>query len=420
VENKIWTPLLSDNLARADISSTYLQEFLLKATYILGALSGKDFANLFKIPFNFIEDELVKLKQNELLAITGNLAGVSGYHAMQFEITSKGRERVKDIVQIRPYIGPMPVTIDQYLESVNEQRLKTRQVNYKNIKDIFSDMVLGQHYLNTLGPAINSGGPIFIHGKPGNGKTMISEKLIKVFNDEIYVPYCILVDGQVIRFFDEKVHKMVPANADKIDQRWIRIKRPFIVVGGELTLSLLDLIYKDEFKYYEAPFQLKANGGVLLIDDFGRQMVSPRDLLNRWIYPLEKGVDYLTLATGKKIEVPFTQLLIFSTNLNPTDLGDDAFWRRIKYKIEILGPTQEEFKTIFTNQCTKLSIEFDEEAFNYLIDKYYKTAKRDFRGCHPRDILNHINDFIHFYKQQSKITKSAIDFACRSYFVNKN
>jgi predicted ATPase with chaperone activity len=246
---------------------------------------------------------------------------------------------------------------------------------------------------------------------------MIAEKIIHAFEDEIYIPYCLMIDGQFIKYFDEKIHKVV--SFETPDPRWVKIKRPYIVVGGELTIEMLDLTYKDEFKYYEAPPQLKANGGVMLIDDFGRQLVSPRDLLNRWIYPLEKKMDYLTLVTGKKIEVPFNQMIIFSSNLNPSDLGDDAFLRRIKYKIEILNPTAEEFQNIFKEQCQKLGIRFSESGFQYLCEKYFTNKKREFRGCHARDLLNHVKDFNQFNKAKPELTKINIDFACSSYFIDQ-
>lgn len=400
-----------------NLTKDMLWEFILKLLYVHGSLKGSEIAREMKVSFNLVEEELVLLKKRELIGLVGAGSGLGGYSSMEFDITPKGRARAKEIVAVRPYVGSLPVTISDYATIFSKQRINPKAINANQLNKIFAGMVLNSSYFSKVGPAINSGGPILFYGKPGNGKTMIAEQVIKAFDDEIYIPYCIMIDGQFIKCFDEKVHQVV--SYDTLDQRWVRIKRPFIVVGGELTIQMLDLIYKDEFKYYEAPPQLKANGGVLLIDDFGRQLVSPQDLLNRWIYPLEKGVDYLTLVTGKKIEVPFIQMLIFSSNLTPRDLGDDAFLRRIKYKIEILSPTTEEFKELFKTQCQKRNIRYSEEAFKYLCEKHYTAHKRDFRGCHARDLIGHINDFNSFNEQKNELTKVNIDFACSSYFYEK-
>lgn len=400
-----------------NLTRDMLREFILKLLYVHGSLKGSEMARDMKVSFNLVEEELVLLKKRELIGLVGAGGGLGGYSSMEFDLTPKGRARAKEIAAVRPYVGSLPVTIADYTRVFSTQSLNSRAISASRLNDIFAGMVLNPSYFSKVGPAINSGGPILFYGKPGNGKTMIAEQVIKAFDDEIYVPYCVMVDGQFIKCFDEKVHEVV--SYDSPDPRWVRIKRPFIVVGGELTIQMLDLIYKDEFKYYEAPPQLKANGGVLLIDDFGRQMVSPQDLLNRWIYPLEKGVDYLTLVTGKKIEVPFMQMLIFSSNLTPRDLGDDAFLRRIKYKIEILSPTMDEFKELFKTQCQKMKIRYSDEAFKYMCEKHFKIAKRDFRGCHARDILGHINDYNMFNEQKNELSKANIDFACSSYFYEK-
>lgn len=399
-----------------NLSQEIVREFILKLLYIHGTLKGSDISKEMKISFNLIEEELVFLKKRELIIVTGATAGIGGYSSMEFDITSKGRERAQEISSVRPYVGPLPVTIEDYTSVFQQQTINSKQVTSDHIDNVFKDMTLNPTYFSKVGPAINSGGPILFFGKPGNGKTMIAEKIIKAFDDDIYVPYCIMIDGQFIKCFDEKVHNVV--SYDTVDARWVKIKRPFIVVGGELTIEMLDLTYKDEFKYYEAPPQLKANCGVMLIDDFGRQLVSARDLLNRWIYPLEKKVDYLTLVTGKKIQVPFNQMLVFSSNLTPSDLGDDAFLRRIKYKIEILSPTINEFQSIFKEQCKRMSIRYSDEGFKYLCDKYFINKKREFRGCHARDLLGHISDHNLYNKSKAELTKANIDFACNSYFID--
>jgi len=397
-----------------DISGEQIQELILKMIYTHGPLKGKELSNFLKVPFSIIEDLLVDLKKRDFLGVIGASIVATGYHSMDFDLAPKGRERAREIMKARSYVGPVPVTMKEYLPIMETNQINTRKINAEEIEQIFLDMTLSQDYITKVGPAINSGGPILFFGEPGNGKTMIAEKVINAFSDHIYVPHCLLIDGQYIKYFDEKVH--IPVTFETSDPRWVKVKRPFIVVGGELTLPMLDLIYKDDFKYYEAPPQLRANGGVLLIDDFGRQIISPKELLNRWIYPLEKKVDYLTLVTGKKIEVPFNQLLIFSSNLNPADLGDDAFLRRIKYKIEIISPNQDEFRQIFMNQCKSKGLTYSEDAFNYLVKNYYHKESRDFRSCHPRDLLAHIVDFNSYYSKPPLLTKENIKFACQSYF----
>lgn len=397
-----------------NLSTDMLREFILKLIYVNGSMKGADMARDMRVSFNLVEEELVFLKKRELIGLVGAGSGLGGYSSMEFDLTPQGRARAREIASVRPYVGALPVTIEDYTRVFAGQTLNARAVQSEMLDHVFKDMILNPSYYTKIGPAINSGGPILFYGKPGNGKTMIAEKIIQAFDDEIYVPYCIMIDGQFIKCLDEKVHHVV--SYDTPDPRWVKIKRPFIVVGGELTIEMLDLIYKDEFKYYEAPPQLKANGGVMLIDDFGRQMVSPRDLLNRWIYPLEKKFDYLTLVTGKKVEVPFSQMLIFSSNLTPEDLGDDAFLRRIKYKIEIEGPTREEFQELFKMQCEKIGIRYSDEAFKYLCNKHFVAKKREFRSCHARDLLNHVNDYNRFNKIKNELTKVNINFACDSYF----
>ncbi len=404
-------------LTDLDISIEMIQEQILKTIYVQGAIIGAEISEVLKVKFTLIENELVSLKKRDLLGVVGSNAGIGGYVSMKFDLTPKGRVRAKEIFDVRSYVGPIPVTMEEYKNVITKKKIVTRGININKIQNVFKSMTLAKGYFEKVGPAINSGGPILFYGKPGNGKTMIAEKIIDAFGDYIYVPHCLYVDGQFIKYFDEKVHK--PISYETSDPRWIKVERPFIVVGGELTLAMLDLVYKDEFKYYEAPVQLKANGGVLLVDDFGRQLLSPQELLNRWIYPLEKNIDYLTLVTGKKIEVPFDQMLVFSSNLEPNDLGDDAFLRRIKYKIEVTSPTLKEFTLIFKKQCEAFELSYNESAFNYLVNTLYKRDGLDFRGCHSRDLLAHVQDFNSFYDKKNTLTKENIDFAWNSYFSGK-
>jgi predicted ATPase with chaperone activity len=279
--------------------------------------------------------------------------------------------------------------------------------------------------LAKIGPAVNSGRSIFLYGPPGNGKTTVAEVIGRlILGDDMWIPYAIDVDGQIIRVFDDVNHVLsekggaVKQGTGVVsDPRWVHIKRPMIMVGGELTLAGLDLVYDDTNKFYEAPFQVKSNGGMFLIDDFGRQQVRPRDLLNRWIVPLEKGVDFLTLHTGRKIEIPFYVLIVFSTNLDPRELVDDAFLRRIRHKIQIGDPSYDEFREIFKRVCDAKKVRYDEQALAYLLKEWYINHDRPLRAVHPRDLLNQLIDIASYFNQPPALTKELLDRAAASYFV---
>jgi hypothetical protein len=281
------------------------------------------------------------------------------------------------------------------------------------------DLVVKDAIFDGLGPAMNSGKAIFFYGPPGNGKTALCQSLVRLYEGEIYVPHALLVDDFIIRVFDPILHEQVEEHPDSpaCDGRWVKCKRPLVVVGGELTLETLDLIYSSDVKYYEAPFQLKATNGMLLIDDFGRQHVSPKDLLNRWIVPLESEVDYLTLHTGKKLQVPFDVFVAFSTNLDPADLVDDAFLRRVRYKLEVKPPDQEQYLAIWQSVCKKRGIPFDGEVLNWLVEAHYRPFNRQFAACQPRDLLDQIVDIAHYRGEQPQLSADLLDLAARNYFV---
>lgn len=424
----IWLPKRPDSLEEAKLTTYYVRESILKILYSRGVTRGGTFSEVLHLPFSLVEPELQHLRSNDLLDVVGG-PGIGGIVGMDLALTKQGRELATGVAERSPYIGPAPVAVEDYAESVRSQRFHSRWVKKGHLEGAFSDIVISQEYLNVLGPAINSGGPVFLYGKPGNGKTTIAERLARVFRQGIFVPYAIQVDGQIIQFFDEKTHRRIPeevlpdthpvkGDPKSLDARWTFVLRPFIIVGGELTLEMLDLIFREGQRCYEAPFQLKANCGVLLVDDFGRQIVKPKDFLNRWIFPLEKNLDFLTLVNGRKIEVPFEQILIFSTNLNPDDLADEAFWRRIRYKIEIPSPSEEAYKQIFLAVCAKMKVAYDEKAFQHLMQKYYRQAKRELRAVHPREIVSHALDYIHYNGLEPKLTPELIDLACPPYFGN--
>lgn len=422
----MWIPKRPESLEEAGLEGFFVEDCLLKMLNAQGPTRGSELVRALRLPAGIVDPIVTALRTKDYVApISGG--GIGGAMGLTLGLTPKGAEYVAGIKGRSPYYGPAPVSVKVYSESVKAQKFSSRGVRKKHLQSAFSDIKIGQEYLNELGPAINSGGPIFLYGKPGNGKTTMSERIARLFRQGMFVPYAIEANGEIIQVFDEKVHTPIPPEAipdghpmkkelESTDPRWVFVFRPFVVVGGELTLEMLDLYHREGQSCYEGPFQLKANGGVLLIDDFGRQKVKPMEVLNRWIYPLEKQMDFLSLRSGKKVAVPFEIFLIFSTNLNPADLGDEAFWRRIRYKIETPNPTADDFKTIFEIVCKKNKIEFVETAFNYLVDQYYVQAGREFRSVHPRDLLNIITDHVHFFELAPMLTKELIDLACASFF----
>lgn len=419
-----WTPPALNKLEDTGLNLLNVADLALKILYLGGVMAGHDISEIIKLPYvGVLENIMEFLKREKYVEVRGS--GGFGEASYQYVISSKGSEKAREAMERTQYAGPAPVTLTQYLAAMRAQNRDRLIVHQEDLSQVMQHLVVSEEMLGRVGPAINSGRSIFLYGPPGNGKTTVAETIGRmILGDDIWIPYAIDVDGQVVRVFDNVNHEL-SAKDSKVkhgtglitDPRWIRIRRPMIMVGGELTLAGLDLVYDDINKFYEAPFQMKANGGMFLIDDFGRQQVRPRDLLNRWIVPLEKGVDFLTLHTGRKIEIPFFVLIVFSTNLDPRDLVDEAFLRRIRHKIEITDPTYEQFREIFRRVCEAKRVKYDESILAYLLKEWYINHDRPLRSVHPRDLINQLLDIGSYLNQPPELTREMIDKAAASYFV---
>ncbi|MBN1661051.1 MAG: ATP-binding protein [Anaerolineae bacterium] len=416
------------SLKDTGLSPTFLSDLVLKILYIRGVALGVEIADVLCLPFSGVVDQLLEfLKREQLCEIKGASAGL-GQSTYEYTITAKGITRAREVAERGQYVGPAPVPLHRYSEGIRRQPMLTSSIHETAIRQAVAHLVIDDDTLDMIGPAVNSGRSIFLYGAPGNGKTALAESIGRVvLGAEMYVPYAAEVGGMIIKVFDEVNHQRLPdpklGTGDSIggrvryDRRWVRVKRPVITTGGELTLETLDLVWDDVSKYYEAPFQMKSNGGMFLIDDFGRQQVRPRDLLNRWVVPLEKRYDYLTLHTGQKIEVPFEVLIVFSTNLEPRDLVDEAFLRRIRHKIEIGDPSFDTYREIFRMECDRRRISFEEDSLTYLLREHYIKPNRPLRGCQPRDLLDEVVDIARYKNVAPTLSKEMIDKACRAYFV---
>ena len=425
-------PVPPETVQDTGLSGEFITDLIIKALYVQGARTGQQLMEVVRLPFPFVDDRLLDLQQRRLVEVRGTSGhSRAGYI---FDLTGAGRDRARDALTANQYVGPAPVPLSQYRDWTMRQSISHARVTRDMVREGFRALVLEDAMLEMLGPAINSAKSLFLYGAPGNGKTFISETIASLLGGALYIPYAIEVDGQILQLFDPVYHHPVPLESatarsenpadwlkptEDHDRRFIRVARPVVMVGGELTLDQLDLQYDPFTKMYQAPFQLKSNGGVLILDDFGRQRTPPRDLLNRWIVPLEKRVDFLSLHTGGKFPVPFDTLLIFATNLSPTELVEEAFLRRIHYKIHVLGPDPDEYREIFRRCCRERDITYDEAAIQYVYERYYGRLGLQPRACHPRDLLDHLLDISRFLELEPRLTEDLLDRACQSYFLDE-
>ncbi|MEQ8846281.1 AAA family ATPase [Botrimarina sp.] len=415
-----WFPPEPASLPAAGLSESEVENLVLKYLNARAEASGRDLAEHIKLPFRLIDPLMQAMKDDQMVAHKA-AAMMNDY---VYTLTGAGRERAKKLAEYCSYYGAAPVPLDEYVRSVSAQTIADQHPTEEDLARAFSDLLIDPGMLARLGPAINSGRGLFLFGAPGNGKTSIAERVTKAFGQFVWIPRSLGIDGELIRLFDPSMHEEAPISSagglldDRaVDSRWVRIRRPTIVVGGELTMDSLEVTLNTATNVSEAPVQLKSNCGTLVIDDFGRQRMTTDELLNRWIVPLEKRYDFLNLSSGKKIQVPFDQLIVFSTNLEPKDLVDDAFLRRIPYKIEVVDPSEAAFRKLLSIMGKSLGVPYDEAAVNHLIDTHYRAPGRPFRACQPRDLLLQIINFCHYKKQTPAMTPANFDFAVENYFA---
>ena len=406
----------------AGLDSSIVESLILKYILGVGSATGGTIASDLCLPSGSIVELLAALKHQQVVVHVKS-ATMGDF---RYTLTDIGRDRAARAMLESMYVGPAPVPIARYVESVSAQSIAELHPQEERLRDAFSDLLINQQMFDTLGPAINSGRGMFLYGPPGNGKTSIAERITACFGDEVWIPHCLICDGLVIKLFDHANHIQVATGttsilkSDQVDRRWVKIKRPTIVVGGELTMDMLEVRYDSTSKTCEAPIQMKSNCGTLVIDDFGRQRMKPIELLNRWIVPLEKRVDFLTLPNGKKIDIPFDQLIIFATNLEPKALCDDAFLRRIPYKIFVPDPSEEEFRKLFELVGSKIGLTIDGDfnaAVDYLIAEHYKKVDRPFRCCQPRDLLLQVRNRCLYMGEPLALTPALLDYAVSVYFT---
>jgi hypothetical protein len=406
-------PPAPDELEDTGVAQQFLCDLALKHVAALPDPSTATVAERLHLPKVLTEELLYHLYREKLIEM--RLQSAVG--ATRYAMLDHGWERLSRLQDQNGYVGPAPVSLADYSYMMRLQAIPSRTATMESVRGAFRDLVLPDSLLQTLGCVINSRSSLFLTGLAGTGKTAVSERMNAALTGFIWIPYAIEIDGQIIRIFDAHSHRAVPERNTSLDhdRRWVEIERPLIIVGGELTLENADLAWSSAAKFYEAPFQVKSNGGTLVIDDFGRQRMPPQDLLNRWILPLERRVDFLTLHNGKKIEVPFEQLVVFSTNLNEDDLVDEAFLRRMGYRARVEPPSPEAFIEIFKRTATTRGLPVTDECFAHVLSKY-ELEKRIMKGCEPRDLLNKVNDICVFEGVNPHVSIELLDLAWGNYF----
>jgi predicted ATPase with chaperone activity len=407
------------SIEETGLGDEVIERLVCKYLAVFGTTNGRTIADQVCLPFRALEPLLATLRTNQIVVY----AGSAPFNDYYYSLTTEGRKRAMGFLDACSYVGPAPVPLTDYVISVEAQSITAESPGPERLAAAVRDISVDPNLFESLGPAVNSGAGMFLYGAPGNGKSTLAKRITLCFGDEIWIPHAIWEDGQVIKFYDSAYHKKV-LNDDRgiikcgeYDRRWLKISRPTVVVGGELTMDNLELRHDPRTNINEAPLQMKSNCGCLLIDDFGRQRIEPAQLLNRWIVPLEMRYDFLTLVTGKKLKVPFDQLVIFSTNLKPRDLVDEAFLRRIPFKIEIGDPSEEEFHQLFELYSRSFGCEYRHDVIEGLLDRHYRQTKRRLRRCQPRDLLLQIRSYCNYASTPLEMRPEYFDRAVKAYFA---
>jgi len=425
-------PIEPLDIPSSGIDELELMSLLLKLIYMNRLETCREFIDAIKLAYPIVA-ELTRM------AIDRKLLRILGSHTdnpldMGYAFTDEGKRWTLDALDQLRYVGPAPVAIEEFNYRVNLQKLTNELISFDRIRKGLGELTFDDSMIEQCGPGVNSGRAMLLYGPPGNGKTSVAHALGSVYNDVIYVPYAISVEGQIIRFFDPSIHVPIRradegnhedisisfVRSQELDQRWVPCRRPFVVVGGELTLDMLELRYDETGHFYEAPLHVKSLGGTFVIDDFGRQLVSPTHLLNRWIVPLENRVDYMKLHTGKSFSIPFEELVVFSTNLEPEDLMDTAFLRRLPYKIEVGAPTLENYKRIFQKECTRQGLQLSDQVFETIVYKLQHEKELDLAGFQPRFIVDQVVATCRFMGQAPHFEPRFIEYALNNLRVHRS
>jgi len=415
-----FAPAVPQSVSDLGISPSLLEQLIFKFLYCRGDMLAGDLSRALGLKFSVIQAMLETFKLQHLVQVRSSLS--VGSISSLLSLTEAGRKLAREHLEYNHYVGPAPVPVNQYTDAVNAQQMPRNWLRPERLAKAYAHMVITEDTLDQIGPAVNSGKSLLIYGQPGNGKTHLAEALSRIQTTEIYVPHALEHQGAIIRLFDPHCHRAIEScdqtSECETDGRWVRCRRPFVVSGGELSVAMLDLSYNAVSKIYDAPLQLKANNGIYLIDDFGRQVASPVEILNRWIVPMDRYVDHLSLSNGGKVTVPFGTFLVFSTNLNPNDLGDEAFLRRIQYKMLVRSPDEYEFTAIFKNFCELNELHPHPRLISNFVEKHYAQTGKPFRRCHPRDVITLAIDYIHYKRLPYELTEELLDRAFENCFLS--
>ncbi len=419
-------PAMPTAVADTGTAERTLLALLLKAMYSGGADTVPKLSDMLKLSAPVLQALLQEAGSQKLVKIVG-AEGQGTIPVLTYALTEAGRDAAAEATRQSKYLGPAPIRLQAYIEQTQRQRLGNEKTSRDKIKDAFSDLIVTEQFANRLGPAINSGRSILLYGAPGNGKSSIAERIGRLFTDIIYIPYCIEVEGQIIKIFDATVHQEIQRQTSAsdieirggdFDRRWVPCRRPLVIVGGELTLEMLDLRYNEVANFYEAPLHIKALGGIFVIDDFGRQFVKPEALLNRWIVPLEERIDYLTLQTGATFSLPFDELVVFSTNLTPDDLMDPAFLRRIPYKIELVAPSREQYRMIFERVAASKGLALSDAIFDWTVEELNQRRRFPLACYQPAFIVNQVIEACAFDGRTPEMTEALVVAALDNLYTS--